>query len=202
MAREFESALVQCGHDSLDSHLLLDMIMNGANLTVSAGTAESGEPSRNHEPARLNPEAVKQLLLKEIRENRYFGPCAAPPFWNLRTSPLSLEPKPGANPPWRLIHDLTSSGLNDRMQRIHVEMDSADEAAIAIAQHGAENCLLAKVDIKAAYRQIRVAPVSAHLQGASVDGEFYADRCLAFGGEGQPGIVVCGHVGHQTHNVV
>jgi hypothetical protein len=99
-----------------------------------------------------------------------------------------LVPKPDGDPPFRLIHDLSSSEVNDNMQHLFLKMDTAREAMDAIGDLDQDEILLAKVDVKAAYRLVCVAPNSIHLLGGRVADEFFVDRCLPFGARVSPAL--------------
>jgi hypothetical protein len=84
-----------------------------------------------------------------------------PPFPTFRVSPISVIPKKSSTE-FRLIHNLSfppNNSVNDFIDREHcsVKYSSIDDAVKMIHDLG-RNALLAKCDIKSAFRLLRLAP--------------------------------------------
>lgn len=120
----------------------------------------------------------------EIKANRVEGPFDQPPFSNLQTSPLGLVPKkdPGS---FRVIHHLshpTNFSVNDGIppQLCSVQYQTVDNA-IQIIQCLGPGTLMAKTDIKDAFRLIPIHPNSYDLLGFTIGDKYYFDKCLPMG---------------------
>lgn len=131
-----------------------------------------------------NKEATKQKIDKEIALGRIAGPFLTPPFPTFRCSPLALIPKsvPGE---YRLILNLsypTDMSVNDFIDKefCTVRYSSIDDAVLMV-QRLKRGALLAKADIKSAFRLIRIWPGDFDQLGFSFDGKYFYDRCLSMG---------------------
>ena len=107
-----------------------------------------------------------------------------PPFPSFRVSPLGVVPKkaPGE---FRLIHHLSyprGSSVNDS---IPPEFSSVYYATIGNAIHLIKTvgpgCLLAKTDIKNAFRIIPIHPNDYNLLGMQWNGKYFYDKCMPMG---------------------
>ena len=110
-----------------------------------------------------------------------FKPKALP---HVQVSPFGVIPKaePGR---WRLILDLSSpigNSVNDGIAKelCSVSYTTVDEVADRVLKMG-RGALMAKFDLKAAYRQIPVHPDDRHLLGMVLGEELYVDTALPFG---------------------
>ena len=113
-----------------------------------------------HTRAILRGKAViaEQKILKEISLGRIAGPFVAPPFPTLRTSPISVVPNKSGSE-FRLIHNLSfphDQSVNDFIDREYcsVKYSSIDDAVKIIHNLG-RGSLLAKCDVKSAFRLLR-----------------------------------------------
>ena len=127
---------------------------------------------------------VKKKLDKEISQGRIAGPFLSPPFPTLRCSPLALIPKkvPGE---FRLVLNLSyppNNSVNDFIdeQFCTVRYSSIDEA-VRMVQDLKPGALLAKADIKSAFRLLKIWPGDFDQLGFTFDGKFYFDKCLPMG---------------------
>jgi hypothetical protein len=135
-----------------------------------------------------DPEAtlkILQSLRKEIQLGRTAGPFRAPPFPNLQQSPIGAVPK-NHSTKLRVIHHLSyprnesRTSVNSRLVhapcsylRFHTVLDTI--AAIG------PTCLLAKVDIKDAFRLLRVHVDDHYNLGIKFAGFYMYERCISFG---------------------
>lgn len=131
-----------------------------------------------------NGKAVREKLSKEISLGRISGPFLSPPFPTFRSSPLALIPKsvPGE---YRLILNLSyppEKSVNDFIDKEHctVRYSSIDDAVKMVQKLG-KGALLAKADIKSAFRLLRIWPGDFDQLGFSFSGNFYFDKCLPMG---------------------
>lgn len=103
---------------------------------------------------------------------------------SLQVSPLGVVPKKGTNK-WRLILDLSSPeghSVNDGIppDLCSLSYISVEDAARAVIKAG-RGALLAKVDIKSAYRIVEVHPEDRLLLGMMFDDLLFVDSVLPFG---------------------
>lgn len=145
----------------------------------------------NHYSARENPSQVSKKIFKEVQKGRILGPFLVPPFRNFFSSPLSLVPKkePGA---FRLIHDLSfpkgaGTSINEGISREDavVVYDSIDTVVKLVKKFGM-HALMAKTDIKDAFRLLPIHPSDRELLGFTWKNEegqtlFFCDACLPMG---------------------
>ncbi|KAM4694411.1 uncharacterized protein O3C94_004897 [Discoglossus pictus] len=112
------------------------------------------------------------------------GPFDTVPLNNLRISPLGLVPKkePGT---FRLIHHLSYPKGHSVNDGIDQELSSVSYAsvkqAVRLVRRAGRGALLAKVDIKSAFRLLPIHPVSQQLLGCAILGKFFVDLCLPMG---------------------
>lgn len=139
--------------------------------------------SKNLLSASENWEALQEKLDKEVQEGRMVGPFKDPPLRNLHVSPIGVIPK--ADGGWRMITHLSyppSNSINSHIDPVHttVKYTSFDTVIHTISDLG-KGSKLAKVDIKNAFRLLRVYPGDFELLGMFFRGGFYIDKCLPFG---------------------
>lgn len=139
--------------------------------------------AKNSRSVLQNPGLVLQKINKEINMGRIAGPFVDPPFPTLRVSPISLIPKNDGD--FRLIHNLSypmNNSVNDFIDRdfCSVRYSSIDDAVKLVKRIG-QNGLLAKADVKSAFRLIRVFPGDFDQLGFTFQNKFYFDKCLPMG---------------------
>ena len=122
---------------------------------------------------------------------RVLGPFPPSLLGDVQISPLGVVPKKGLNR-WRLILDLSSPeghSVNDGIPSHLCSLSyiSVDDAARAVVRAG-RGALLAKVDIKSAYRIVEVHPEDRPLLGMQFDGLTFVDSVLPFGLRSAPKI--------------
>ena len=144
----------------------------------------------NMHSAREHPEIIREYLAKECAEGRILGPFPPASLPGVQVSRFGVIPKKGLNK-WRLILDLSPEGrsVNDgiRQELCSLSYVSIDDAARAVARAG-RGALLAKIDIKSAYRIVGVHPEDRLLLGMLWDEELYVDTALPFGLRSAPKI--------------
>ncbi len=97
-------------------------------------------------------------VLQEIRqEGSKFGPFSAPPFMEFMCSPVAVVPN-GDDGKIRLIHNLSASrgqSVNDAIAEecYRTSYDRFD-TAIAMVQRVVPGALMAKIDLKSAFKHI------------------------------------------------
>jgi hypothetical protein len=170
------------GYPQEKVQFLLQGLTQGFRLGCM-GSPEAHAP-HNHKSAFQNSEIVDAYIQKGLATQRIAGPYNFPPFSNFKTSPLGVVPKsePGK---FRIIHDLSYPQGNSVNSLIPPEYsavtyDSID-TIVSLVQKFGHNSLMAKSDIKDAFRIIPVNPLDYHLLGFVWKSQFYFDRCLPMG---------------------
>ena len=168
----FPIAGVRYGFDIIDE-----------NAVISPVTLPNHPSTRPH--SELFEKATKQVV-NEIQCGNYVV-CDPPPKI---VSPMAAIPKPDggvrlihdcSRPPGLSVNDYNSADWQQKFARI-------DDAANLITQ----GCFFAKVDLKNAYRSVKLSKQSQEATGLSweVDGKtvFMKDTRLPFGASRSPGI--------------
>ena len=160
---------------------LLHSILNG----VSIGYKGSHTPytARNLHSALQHPDVISSELQKEVEAGRVLGPFADRPLPNLRTSGLGAAAKKLGK--WRMILHLSAphgSSVNDGISKEDYSLHyaSVDDAVKLLHSHG-KGAIMAKVDLKAAFRMVPVCVADWDLLGMFWKGFYYVDTCLPFG---------------------
>ena len=131
-----------------------------------------------------NSSVVNKYLKEELEYGRLMK--VQPPLASLvHVSKLGVIPKKHQPGKWRLIVDLSSpkgASINDFISTEFCSLSykSVDDAAAYVFEAG-RGTLLAKLDIKSAYRNVPVHPSDRHLLGIQWQGETFVDTCLPFG---------------------
>ena len=138
--------------------------------------------------AYMHPEVVDEYIQGELAAGNFIGPLSSPILSNgqiLHVSRIGVIPKGHNSGKWRPITDLSyppQGSVNDRINPdvCSLEYTSVDRVAVAAWSLG-RGALLAKVDIKSAYRIILVCVGDRPLFGITWHGKFYVDARLPFG---------------------
>lgn len=139
--------------------------------------------SNNLTSAFQQPDILDTNIITECREGRIIGPFQTPPLPNFRCSGLGLVPKHDGG--WRAIYHLSApygSSINDFIssQDYTLSYCSVDDAFAIVSALG-RGALMAKIDLKNAFRLIPVRPQDWNLLGIQWRDQFYIDTCLPFG---------------------
>ena len=167
---------------------LASYLVHGFTYGFDIHSSLVGDPDKNgysnHKSAIVNSKTFEDKLQKEIALGRMSGPYNLPPFPDMTFSPLGLVPKrePGQ---FRTIFDLSfpcNNSVNSHIEKehSHVVYETLDNC-ITIIQSIGEGCLVAKADIKDAFRIIPINPDFHRLLGFTWDGQIYFDKCLPMG---------------------
>ena len=140
--------------------------------------------SHNMLSATQFPQVIDDYLRLELELERV---VVIPQDWVhiVHTSPFGVIPKKHKPGKWRLILDLSSpAGLsvNDGIDKDLCSLSyiSIDEVVKCIISQG-QGAMLAKIDVKQAYRNIPVHPEDRPLLGMAWKGKVYLDKVLPFG---------------------
>lgn len=133
---------------------------------------------RNHPSAIQHQEVVAGQLVVEIEVGRILP---VQPFLSrfVQCSPLGLVPKSHGAGGWRLIVDLSSPtdrSVNDGISSEYCSLKyaSVDNVVHSVLSLG-RGTMMAKIDLKNAYRIIPVHPHDHHLLGICWDDSIYID---------------------------
>ena len=132
-----------------------------------------------------HPCIVSEYLQQELAQGHILGPFQNPPCHPLTTSSFGVIHKHHQPGKWRLTVDLSSPADHSVNDGIHVQLCflsyvSVDDIAAALFRLG-HGALIAKTDIKSAYRQVPVHPDERHMLGLQWQGHYYIDTVLPFG---------------------
>ena len=149
--------------------------------------------SHNLPSACARPTIIHDYINRECSAGNTAGPFTLPPFLNLVVNPLGAVPK--KNGKWRLIMHLSfpeGGSVNDgiSVQDFPLKYITVSDAMDAVMALG-RGALMAKIDIKHAFRLCPVRPEDQPLLGMCWDGYFYFDRVLPFGLRSAPYIFNC-----------
>lgn len=160
---------------------LLEGFTNGFRLNYKGPRMHCMAP--NLISAVQNRTETLKKIQNEISFGRILGPFNCLPISTLRVSPIGLVPKPDGK--WRLIthlsypHDCSINSFIDP-ELCKVSYCSFDKILDKIYECG-KGALMAKVDIKSAFRLLIVNPADFDLLGIYFEGQFYIDKCLPMG---------------------
>ena len=132
---------------------------------------------------KANPIAAVEKLQNEIDLGRMAGPFQFRPISNLRCSPIGLVPKKTSG--LRLITHLSypaNYSVNDYIDETYTKVSySSFDNAVQMVQKLGKNCFLAKMDIKSAFRLLKVYPGDFDLLGIKRLDKYYIDKCMPMG---------------------
>ena len=180
--------------DKAFAAFLLRGIVGGFRIGVPADF--QGRPAhRNLQSAYDHQQIVQDYLDREESLGRIqrLPPLADPAREpRLQISPFGVIPKRNRPNKWRLIIDLSSPRGRSMNEAINQDLSSIrytslDDAVSLITSLG-RNCLLAKLDLKEAYRAVPVHPADQALLAVRWGQATYLDRALPFGLRSAPKI--------------
>ena len=138
--------------------------------------------SGNFKSIDVNRAAANRYISAEVAANK-LKPVTL--LEHVHTSPLGLIPKPHQPGKFRLIVDLSAppnfsvnDGISPELCSMHYT--SVNQAAELVKVCG-PGALLAKLDLKSAYRMVPVHPADQPLLGIEWQGQKYIDLALPFG---------------------
>lgn len=147
------------------------------------GTLRSA--SKNLSCALQHNEVVDEYLQNKLSHHRVAGPFQKKEVPGVHINRFGVIPKNHQPNKWRLIVDLSfpkGHSVNDMVPKHLCSLSyiTVDDALDEICRVGPD-CLLAKIDIKNAFRLLPVHPADRHLLGMEWRGLIYIDSCLPFG---------------------
>ena len=167
--------------------MVVSRFLSGADIGYRGGPA--GRFCPNNRSATMRPDAVSRAIQAEIERGHTYGPFRSPPLPDFRVNPLSARDKPDGSV--RLLLDMSQPAgiaVNDGISReeFTVQYTSVDEAVRLIFANGGQGALVAKADVRHAFRLVPVSQGQWHLQGFYWNGRFYFDTRLVFGSRSSP----------------
>ena len=127
-------------------------------------------------------EKVSAIIAADVAAGKKAGPFDSQPFPFFSSSPIGAVPK--KNGKIRVIHHLSypfgGDSINAETIDEYQELGRFDDASNAIRAMG-PGCLLIKLDVEAAYKQVPVRREDWPLLGFMWQGKWYYERTLPFG---------------------
>ncbi len=162
-------------------------IRHGFRIGFQHDPGSLRQSRQNLSSVKQHPEVVQEYLEKEQEGGRVFavGKSEQAQALGVHCSPFGVIPKKGKVGRWRLIVDLSSprgGSVNDGIsaELSSLSYTSVDEVMRRVLELGM-GALMAKADIKQAYRNIPVHPEDRGLLGMQWKGQLLVDGCLPFG---------------------
>ena len=160
-------------------------IMQGFRIGFNRPYHTLRSARKNLGSAIEHPKVVEEYLAAEISQNRVAGPFNRSSIADVHISRFGVIPKGHQSNKWRLIVDLShpvGHSVNDGIskQLCSLRYITVDTATSHIITFG-PGTLLAKIDIKHAFRLLPVHPADRHVLAMHWNNNIYIDTCLPFG---------------------
>ena len=173
------------------AEFILRGLGSGFRIGCAVGVEDPVSGGKNMKSAVQNPQVVSEYLDAELRAGRIVE-VEVDNSAGVRASPFGVIPKQSQPGKWRLINDLSSpagASINDRIARdsCSIRYASVDTAASLVLGQG-RGALMAKLDLRHAYRVVPVHPADRLLLGMRWHGRLYVDTALPFGLRSAPKI--------------
>ena len=176
--------------------IIFSLVLSKALLLVSSPQVPRLQAmSTNMKSALLNNDIIEQYLAKKVSLRGVTSPFTFSPLASLlHTNHFGVIPKHGRPGKWRLIIDSSfplGGSVNDSINGndFPLSYSRVDDAIDFIMQEG-HGTLLAKVNIRDAYRLSSIHPHNRHLLGMSWDNQLYTDLALPFNLRSGPFIII------------
>ena len=188
-AEEWKKALSK--HPDADfARYICDGLKYGFHIGVKGGSFQGAK--RNMLSARQNPRVVEEYLQKELTQGNILGPFHASSMPSVQVNRFGCIPKKHQPGKWRLIMDLSypeRGSVNDAINPSlcslsYISVEKVAKQAMSLGS----GTLLAKIDIKSAYRLVPVHPSERKLLGMEWEGKLFVDGMLPFGLRSAPKI--------------
>ena len=178
--------------DSTYRNYLVNGLRDGFRIGFDYNLAPHLRSARsNMQTASQRPEVIREYLAEECSEGRVLGPLDPSLYPFVHTSRFGVIPK-GSSGKWRLIVDMSApegASVNDGISKSLSSLSYIGvQDAVEGIQHLGPGALLAKIDIKSAYRHVPIHPDDRWLTGMIWDGALFIDTALPFGLRSAPKI--------------
>ena len=179
------SAYLTAHPDRQFANYIIQGITHGFRIGFSHQTHKCTPATSNHPSAREHPSVISSALETEVKKGHLVGPLVPAHFPFVQTSSLGAVPKKHTQNKWRLILDLShpkNASVNDGIDRSLCSLSymKVDDVVQEILSMG-KGCLLAKIDVESAFRNVPVHPNDRHLLGMKWNDQLYIDTVLPFG---------------------
>ena len=170
-------------------NIVIERFVYGADIGFRG--QQAGRFMPNNRSALLRPAGVTAAIAAEVEKGTTRGPFPTPPLPDFVVNPLSARVKPDGSV--RLILDLsqpTGHSINDGIdaEDFRLSYTTINEVFRSIYGAGGTGALLAKLDIKSAFKLIPVKPEQWRLLGFQWQEQFYFQVALTFGSRSSPRI--------------
>ena len=131
-----------------------------------------------------NPIEAQKRLNNEISLGRMAGPFCHKPISNLRCSPIGLVLKKtgGLRLITHLSHPPNDSINDDYIDTLYTKVTySPFDNTVSIVKILGKSALMAKMDIKSAFRLLKCNPGDFDLLGIQLEENYYMDKCMPMG---------------------
>ena len=170
-------------------------ILQGIEYGFRIGTdspASLESATKNMTSAIKHPTIIDDYLKKEIDSLNILGPFPSTSAPTVHINRFGVIPKKHQPGKWRLITDLSfpeGASVNDAIDPAlcslkYISVEQVAEKAVMLGK----GSLIAKIDVKSAYRLIPVSPADRHYLGTEWKGNIYVDAKLPFGLRSAPKI--------------
>ena len=173
--------------DQLFAGFVLRAIRHGVRVGFERGSVQLKARNHNMLSCVEHPEVVDRYIEEEVAMGRLrvVGSSVLAQHLGIQCSPFGVIPKKNRPNAWRLIVDLSSPeghSVNDGISKdlASVSYVSVDDVIACILSLG-RGTLMAKRDIKQAYRNIPVHPHDQFLLGMMWRDTVFVDTRLPFG---------------------
>ena len=187
-----EKLLIESNYNTDETEFLVNGFKNGFPLEYEGETdVKMTSPNLKFREVGT-PIQLWNKVMKEVKEERYAGPFESIPFDNYIQSPIGLVPKDNGKDT-RLIFHLSyprgkglSVNANTPKHKCTVKYPDFNEA-IQICIREGMNCMIAKSDMKSAFRNLGmrkkdwkylVMKAISPLDGKTY---YFVDKCMPFG---------------------
>ena len=158
---------------------------NGFKIGHDYGSVYLKPTRKNLDNALHHKSVVTEYLQSEIDSKRMVGPFKKSEVSWVQVSRFRVIPKSHQPKKWRLIMDLSyprGHSINDGIPKRLCSLSyiSVDNAIDHIIQFG-PGTLLAKIDVKNAFRLLFVHPSDRDFLAMEWENQIYFDTCLPFG---------------------
>ena len=159
----------------------------GLDSSMSFNSAKRNMPSANE-----NPKVIDEYIQEETDKGNILGPFSLLSPSGYHVNRIGVIPKRHQPGKWRLITDLSfpeGASVNDaidptKCSLTYISVDDVANRAILLGK----GSLIAKIDIKAAYRLVPVWPPHRQWLGMKWKDKIYLDGMLPFGLRSAPKI--------------
>ena len=169
---------------SLPDRTLANFLMRGitGGFRIGIGEEDLRSTKCNLKSAEDNPQVISTYLARGLnRLAQLPGELAH----LAHISPCGAIPKKNRPDKWRLIVDLSAPqghSINHAISKEHSSVAYANlDHAVTMLQSLGKGCLLAKLDLKEAYRVVPIHLSDQRLLAIQWEGATYIDRALPFG---------------------